>query len=501
MSRSGIYQQLTSFPLNLVICTTLLLLCTTTSSYSVITSPKLKTINTYDRPQAGEEYKCPKLPSPGTSENTSFNCDPSVKFWSEFQLGGDTEDNSSPAAANLRRVLSTVSKHLDPTKKNSPAAISYWTSQLMRTGYFTTNAILGVITHNVNQRLVSSSSSVDEKKRPTSFSRGAVKSDVISRLLLEAVLVYEQDWESISGRDDLSPPWDAVLKPGRLTPSFHRQSSPFGALSRTVDLVRESVSVLNRRDRGATPGVWLSPSANKLYPDYYLNDFHYQTDGWLSSRSAERYEVSTETLFLGRQDAMQRRALVALKRFLLRNDKERNPERVLEVACGTGRFATFFREEFPDVDDLTLVDLSLFYLESARENDAYWRQRKGGTVTTAPTFVQANAEELPFEDESYDVVFCTYLFHELPDEARVRSAREMARVVKKGGIVVFTDSNQLGDRPVLDRNMGNFEKMNEPYYKSYIETDLVTLFEQFGLVCEDKMMASVSKTLSFVKPD
>jgi hypothetical protein len=35
-----------------------------------------------------------------------------------------------------------------------------------------------------------------------------------------------------------------------------------------------------------------------------------QTDGWLSDASARVYEVSTETLFLGRQDAMQRQTLV-----------------------------------------------------------------------------------------------------------------------------------------------------------------------------------------------
>ena len=39
-----------------------------------------------------------------------------------------------------------------------------------------------------------------------------------------------------------------------------------------------------------------------------------QTDGWLSDASARVYEVSTETLFLGRQDAMQRQTLVRLLR-------------------------------------------------------------------------------------------------------------------------------------------------------------------------------------------
>ena len=48
------------------------------------------------------------------------------------------------------------------------------------------------------------------------------------------------------------------------------------------------------------------------YPDYYQNNFHFQGDGWMSSKSADVYETSTETLFLGRQDAMQRQTLLPL---------------------------------------------------------------------------------------------------------------------------------------------------------------------------------------------
>jgi len=57
------------------------------------------------------------------------------------------------------------------------------------------------------------------------------------------------------------------------------------------------------------------------------------------------YEVSTETLFLGRQDAMQRQTLVPLAAFMA--GRGRAPDgagtRLLEVAAGTGRFATFLK--------------------------------------------------------------------------------------------------------------------------------------------------------------
>lgn len=68
-----------------------------------------------------------------------------------------------------------------------------------------------------------------------------------------------------------------------------------------------------------------------------------QTDGWLSEKSASIYEASTETLFLGRQDAMQRQSLVPLHNFMQGRGQEGAGIKMLEVACGTGRFATFVK--------------------------------------------------------------------------------------------------------------------------------------------------------------
>ena len=50
------------------------------------------------------------------------------------------------------------------------------------------------------------------------------------------------------------------------------------------------------------------------FPDYYLRNFHYQTGGYLSERSAKLYDQQVEVLFIGSADAMRRQALVAHRR-------------------------------------------------------------------------------------------------------------------------------------------------------------------------------------------
>jgi ubiquinone/menaquinone biosynthesis C-methylase UbiE len=435
---------------------------------------------------------------PGKTEDPVFQCDESVSYWKDFDSQG--------SQGNLQRMIDIISNDI----MSSNLARAYWGSHILRTGYFTVNAALGTVFSDLHETFIANNQNKNPLKGSSSGSsilfsnndsmlQKLVETDVPSRLVLECCLVYSQEYKYI--KDGLLKfPWDALIRESGVQLN-HRQSNPFFALTETVGTIRESVAIFSRRNKQSSKGVFLdSKTSDDIYPNYYLNDFHYQTDGWLSSDSAKQYEVSTETLFLGRQDAMQRQTLIPILRSGIQ------PDSILEVACGTGRFGTFTRDNFPTAE-VTYSDLSPYYLEKAKDNDKYWISQRGEDAMEEAigekkkpepaTFVQANAEKLPFDDESFDVVTCVYLFHELPEEARTRAAAEMIRVLKPGGMIVLTDSNQLGDRPPMDDQMGNFSYLNEPHYSNYINTHLPVLFE--GCDCGEKMVASSSKTLSFIK--
>lgn len=213
-----------------------------------------------------------------------------------------------------------------------------------------------------------------------------------------------------------------------------------------------------------------SPELARELPAYFLQNFHFQTGGYLTEESARLYDMQVEVLFSGTANAMRRQCLVPIAEFIQgRNQREL---KLLDVACGTGRFVRFVKQAFPRLG-VTASDLSQAYLDEARR---HLRPLAG------VDFRQAAAEALPFADESFDIVTAIYLFHEVPPKVRRDIAREFVRVLKPGGLLAFMDSLQIGDAPDFDGMLERFPlNFHEPYYAGYIREDLPALFAEAGL--------------------
>lgn len=263
------------------------------------------------------------------------------------------------------------------------------------------------------------------------------------------------------------------------------------ALSRALTKARAYFSDLPGLDRRrqARSGQELHGKKNdNLYPRYYLQNFHYQTDGYLSENSAKLYDTQVEVLFGGTADAMRRQALVPVYHAL--KGKDQRKAHLLDVACGTGRFLRDVKSNYPRLN-VTGLDLSRDYLAKAEKSLQSWSQ-----VET----IAANAEAMPHDDSSQDIVTCIYLFHELPPKVRPIVAREMARVLKPGGTLVFVDSLQIGDTPTLDALLEFFPiGFHEPFYQSYQSEDLVELFSEAGFKHQATDLAYLSKVMTLVK--
>lgn len=210
------------------------------------------------------------------------------------------------------------------------------------------------------------------------------------------------------------------------------------------------------------------------YPSYYLQNFHHQTDGYLSDTSANLYDLQVDILFNGAADAMRRRVLAPLKHGLETFAYTAPRQiRVLDVACGTGRTLKQIRGMLPKAS-LYGVDLSDAYLRKAN-------QSLSQKPDELPQLVQANAEALPFLDDYFHAVTSVFLFHELPPQARQRVIEQCFRVLKPGGTFIICDSIQVMDAPDFAPVMEGFAStFHEPYYRHYTTDNLVGRLEQAG---------------------
>jgi ubiquinone/menaquinone biosynthesis C-methylase UbiE len=299
-----------------------------------------------------------------------------------------------------------------------------------------------------------------------------------ARLLADLRALIEQDWRNIEdGHYRL--PEDMALRPVAAL----RKAGRYFADLREVDARRRADS--NDEVFRATP--------RGRYPRYFLQNFHYQTDGYLSRRSAELYDHQVEVLFGGAADAMRRQALVPLRRVLEERGVRR--ARLIDLACGTGRFLREVKHNYPRLA-VTALDLSPFYLDEAKKALKPW---------TDASFIAAPAEKVPAPAAGFDVATSIFLFHELPGRQRKAVAREMARLLRPGGVAIVVDSIQLGDVPEYDALVEYFPlAVHEPYYAQYAREDLVALFGEAGLALEDSRIAYFAKVMTFrksVKPD
>ncbi|KXB00604.1 hypothetical protein AKJ42_00055 [candidate division MSBL1 archaeon SCGC-AAA261C02] len=126
-----------------------------------------------------------------------------------------------------------------------------------------------------------------------------------------------------------------------------------------------------------------------------------------------RYD-ETADIYNERYRKIQRKKFQAVRNHL------QGADRVLDVGCGTG----LFLNEFSKISGRVVgVDFSLGMLRKTEK-------------TNGISLVCADADKLPFRDESFNVVISLTLLQNMPDPQH--TVREMGRVVVEDGLVLLT---------------------------------------------------------------
>jgi len=105
-------------------------------------------------------------------------------------------------------------------------------------------------------------------------------------------------------------------------------------------------------------------------------------------------------------------------------------QRVLDVGCGTGTLTIWAKEREPGIDIFGI------------DGDPEVLRRAAQKATEAGVQIdlrEALADDLPFDDGSFDRVITSLVFHHLPTDVKQRSAAEIARVLKPAGELHVAD--------------------------------------------------------------
>jgi ubiquinone/menaquinone biosynthesis C-methylase UbiE len=150
-------------------------------------------------------------------------------------------------------------------------------------------------------------------------------------------------------------------------------------------------------------------------------------------------------------------------------------ERVLDVATGAGHTALAFA---PHVHRCIGIDLTEAMVRVAAQ---LARDRGVDNVE----FVTGDAENLPFPDETFDVVSCRFAVHHFPD-ART-AIREVARVLKPGGAFLLVDHYAPEDDE-LDAFVNELDRLRDP---SHVRENRLSeyrwWFAESGLCYDEKL--------------
>lgn len=142
---------------------------------------------------------------------------------------------------------------------------------------------------------------------------------------------------------------------------------------------------------------------------------------------------------------------------------------VLDLGCGGGH-ASYVAAQH--VKSVVAYDLSARMLEVVAEAA---RARGYPHLTTQ----QGYAEQLPFADQQFDIVISRYSAHHWHDVGR--ALREVKRVLKPGGKVIFMDVNAPGN-PVLDIWLQTVEALRDTsHVRDYAPGEWLTMFTEAGL--------------------
>jgi ubiquinone/menaquinone biosynthesis C-methylase UbiE len=120
-----------------------------------------------------------------------------------------------------------------------------------------------------------------------------------------------------------------------------------------------------------------------------------------------------------------------------------NPQ-ILDVGCGTGRTAIRIAKELKDGGHLYGIDIYSQFAIGGNSLETVQNNARIEGVQDKTTFQIGSATEVPFDNESFDIVDISSVMHEIHGiKGQEKAMQELYRVLKPGGYLYLNEWNRI----------------------------------------------------------
>lgn len=198
-------------------------------------------------------------------------------------------------------------------------------------------------------------------------------------------------------------------------------------------------------------------------PDYARREIHLQPGGYTDDGlSGIVYHYGTKVFYQGGNDQDELHAELAT---LACPPADGKVARVLDLGCTIGQGTLKLKQRFADA---TVWGLDV------GEPVLRYAHARAVQLGVDVNFIQALAEDMPFDDGHFDHVFAYILFHEVPIAVMPKILAEVHRVLRPGGTFsIFEFPSASQHLPPAYRFMIDYDSRDncEPYSPDFVYAD------------------------------